>query len=98
MQGRAIDIHILVKVFSLYPLELNETHKTTYGASIGGLIVKNKLFFFVNFEYEANLTAGPLAKARNSESEDWSLSTGMVHRPLKSDMDGILSYLKDKYN
>ena len=36
----------------------NLDRKTTYGATLGGPIIKNKLFFFANFEYEKVPTIG----------------------------------------
>ena len=81
-----------------YELTRNQAHTTTYGATIGGPIIKDKLFFFLNGEYEANMTAGPSARARQSESDAWDLSKGEVHRPTVADMDAIASYLQSKYN
>ena len=81
-----------------YTLYRQQSHATTWGASIGGPIIKNKLFFFVNGEYINNVKAGPDGTARMSESEEWSPSTGTVHRPLQNDMDNLLSFLQQKYN
>lgn len=69
----------------------------TYGASLGGAIIKNKLFFFINGEYEDNVTAGPSAVARANENADWGNNTANVHRPTIADMDMMSNYLKDKY-
>lgn len=79
-------------------LTREESKAYTYGASLGGAIIKNKLFFFINGEYEDNVTAGPSATARASEKDDWGSSTGNVHRPTVSDMDMMTSYLQSKYN
>ena len=80
-----------------YELTRLQSHSTTWGASIGGPIIKDKLFFFVNGEYQSNVSAGPTGTARMSTSDDWSPSTGTVHRPLQSDMDNMLSFLNEKY-
>ena len=44
-------------------LNVEKSQYYTYGASLGGAIIKNKLFFFVNGEYEDNVSAGPTAIA-----------------------------------
>ena len=80
-----------------YELTRLQSHSTTWGASIGGPIIKDKLFFFVNGEYQSNVSAGPSGTARMSASDEWSPSTGTVHRPLQSDMDNMLSFLNEKY-
>lgn len=77
-------------------LNRSDSQNYTYGASIGGPIIKDKLFFFVNGEYEDNTTAGPSTRPRNSESE--SFGTGGVNRPLKSDLDMMSQYLINTYN
>ncbi len=80
-----------------YELTRLQSHSTTWGASIGGPIIKDKLFFFVNGEYQANVSAGPSGTARTSASDEWSPSTGTIHRPLASDMDNMLNYLNTTY-
>ena len=92
------NIHLSGNKVADYELTRNQSHITTYGANLGGAIIKNKLFFFVNGEYESNISAGPSATARNSASDKWSPSSGTVHRPLVSQMDDVLSYLSSKYN
>lgn len=69
----------------------------TYGASIGGPIIKNKLFFFINGEYEDNVSVGPTAKARNSTTDDWGNNTANVNRPTVSDMDMMRQHLITTY-
>ena len=80
-----------------YELNRLQSHSTTWGASIGGPIIKDKLFFFVNGEYQNNISAGPSGTARLSENDTWSPSNGTVHRPLQSDMDNMLNYLNTTY-
>ena len=81
-----------------YELTRLQSHSTTWGASIGGPIIKDKLFFFVNGEYQNNISAGPSGTARVNASDEWSPSNGTVHRPLVSDMDNMLSFLQNTYN
>lgn len=80
-----------------YELNRLQSHSTTWGASFGGPIIKDKLFFFANGEYLSNISAGPSGTARLSESDKWSPSSGTVHRPLQSDMDNMLSFLNKTY-
>lgn len=67
--------------------------KTTYGFTLGGPIIKNKLFFFVNYEKEK--TPGEVIKYR--AREDGEEAKGMVSRTLKSDMEKVSNHLRDKY-
>lgn len=92
------NVHLRGNKVSDYELTRNQSHTTTYGATLGGALIKNKLFFFVNGEYEANVSAGPSGTARNSENDKWEVSTGTVHRPLVSDMDAMADYLMKTYN
>ena len=80
-----------------YELTRLQSHSTTWGASFGGPIIKDKLFFFVNGDYQNNIKAGPSGTARTSASDEWFPTTGTVHRPLVSDMDNMLSFLNEKY-
>ena len=80
-----------------YELNRLQSHSTTWGASFGGPIIKDKLFFFANGEYQNNISAGPSGTARVNASDEWSPSSGTVHRPLQSDMDNMLSFLSKNY-
>ena len=71
----------------------SDESKTTYGFTLGGPIIKNKLFFFVNYEKEK--TPGEVIKYR--AREDGEDAKGMVSRTLKSDMEKVYNHLKDKY-
>ena len=77
-------------------IELEKSHQYTYGATLGGAIIKNKLFFFVNGEYEDDLTAGPIARARNDAGEKYGENG--IHRPVASKMDEIRDYLINTYD
>ena len=86
-----------------YELTRNRDHSTTYGASF----IKNKLFFFVNGEYQDNVQAGPSGIARSGANDEWS-TNGIVHRPFENTttvggrtfvgMNNISQYLSEKYN
>ena len=67
--------------------------KTVYGFTLGGPIVKNKLFFFAN--YETTKQPGEVIKYRaNAGGED---NKGNVSRTLASDLEAVQNYMKDKY-
>lgn len=79
-----------------YDLIRSDAQYYTYGASIGGRIIKDKLFFFVNGEFEDNTTAGPTSKARDNENQGYT--EGDYKRPLRSDLDMMRNYLIQNYN
>ena len=89
--------HLRGNKVSDYELNRLQSHSTTWGASFGGPIIKDKLFFFANGEYQSNISAGPSGTARVNASDEWSPSSGTVHRPLQSDMDNMLSFLNKTY-
>lgn len=64
-----------------------------YGFSIGGPIIKNKLFFFTNFETDGVTTPATTFRA-NSGSETVG---GNVTRVLKSDLDQLSAFLREKF-
>ena len=71
-----------------------KAHSTMYGFTIGGPIIKDKLFFFLNGELESNVTAGPTAVARTGE---WNPKDNMNHRPTAAEMNTIQDYLSKTY-
>ena len=73
---------------------------TTYlnnviGATVGGPIIKNKLFFFVNFEYALDTTPGANFRARTTGTEEISAT---LHRPTETFLNEVKDYLKTTYN
>ena len=74
--------------------ERNKESRTIYGATIGGPVIKNKLFFFVNGEYE--IRPGQVVTWRPSQNgqanTDLSLSRTSV-----SDMERVRQHLINNY-
>lgn len=65
------------------------------GFRLGGPIIKNKVFFFVNYEQEKNTIPGPpRVAATTSAPADY---TKNIARPTVADMDMMSKYLKDTY-
>ena len=76
-------------------VNVEDAHTYTYGASLGGAIVQNKLFFFVNGEYEDEITAGP----NGVPSKDGTaFGDNNVKRPTVEDMETMRNFLKKTYN
>jgi hypothetical protein len=78
-------------------LNLSETLKNTVGINIGGPIIKDKLFYFVNFEYETDIATGQTRLARENEDQEWG-SENQYNRPTVSQMDEIRNYLMENFN
>ncbi len=75
--------------------ERGRNRTTTYGFTLGGPIVKNKLFFFANAEY----TFVPGTANRWLPSEDGVADASKyISRTTKSDLDKLSKFLKEKYN
>ena len=72
------------------PIESN----TTYGATFGGPIIKNKLFFFANFEYEK--TPGIVNRWRPS-TDGVANPDLYISRTTVADMEKVSKHLMDKY-
>ena len=70
-----------------------EERKNVYGVTLGGPIIKNKLFFFANYEYEK--TPGQVIKYR--ARSDGETPGGMVSRVLASDMEKVSNYLLNNF-
>jgi hypothetical protein len=63
------------------------------GFRLGGPIIKDKLFFFASFEDEVEARPGTTWKANRGEAIE-----GNVTRVLASDLDGLSTFLKSKYD
>ncbi len=67
---------------------------TTYGATLGGPIVKNKLFFFANFE----MTKTPTEVNRWRGSKDGVAdANNYISRTKESDLQAVSDYVAKKY-
>ncbi len=55
------------------------------------------MFFFVNGEYEDNVTAGPKSTCTSGDSDDWGPNTANVNRPTVGKMDEIRNYFINEY-
>lgn len=62
--------------------------KSTYGASLGGPIIKDKAFFFVNAELQQDETPTPFNPA---------IYTGEANRASEADLNNLRSFLQDTY-
>lgn len=72
----------------------DKDRNTIYGFTFGGPIVKNKLFFFVNFEYEKT----PTVANRWRGSEDGVMDVdSYVSRATLEDLEKVSNFVKDKY-
>ncbi len=76
-------------------LELNSSLDNTIGATVGGPIIKDKLFFFVNFEYQLDQEPST-ALARPDENAEWGGDT-QYHRPTEAFMNQVSDYLRNTY-
>ena len=81
-----------------YPerLKLSSSLDNTIGVSVGGPIVRDKLFFFVNFEYQSDVDPGQTHFARESEDDEWGGGT-QYSRPTVERMDMMKDYLMKTY-
>ena len=68
--------------------------KTTYGFTLGGPIIKNKLFFFVNAEYSKIPTI--VNRWRGSE-DGVANADDFISRTKLSDLEAVSKFVKDKY-
>ncbi len=67
---------------------------TTYGFTLGGPIVKNKLFFFVNYEYVKTPTIANRWRGSEDGKDD---ANNYISRTKLSDLQKVSDFVKDKY-
>ncbi len=73
----------------------DKDRNTTFGVTLGGPIVKNKLFFFVNFDYSIIPTVVDRWKASDDGVAD---ASSYIARPSKSDMQKVYDHLMNNYS
>ena len=73
---------------------LPTTSANIYGFRLGGALVKNKVFYFVNAEYENISKPGLLW---NSTQDGVDPKDPNTSRVLKSDLEAVSNHLKSKY-
>ena len=69
--------------------------KNRTGVSVGGPLVRDRLFFFLNAEYDSDVSEGPEYHARNTADSPYGQDKG-YSRPIVSEMEEIRSFLKDR--
>ena len=77
-------------------VSLERSLNNTTGITLGGPIVKNKLFFFINAEYSPESVPGATRKARTDASAGYGGSTAYA-RPTEAFMNEVSTFLKDSY-
>lgn len=71
---------------------LQKSYNKIYGATLGGPIIKDKLFFFANYEYEEK------SSILNYYTPAGGSGSGNTSNVPISDMKRVADYLKSKYN
>jgi Carboxypeptidase regulatory-like domain len=72
------------------PVSIGNFNENVYGFRLGGPILKNKLFFFVNAEIQRKTEPG-------TTYVPFGETGGTPTRVLKADLDAVSSILKDKF-
>jgi outer membrane receptor protein involved in Fe transport len=65
-----------------------------FGARLGGPIVRNRLFFFVNFEQDEQTQPATVLEARANGTQ---AITGNTTRVLASDLTGLTQFLEERF-
>ncbi len=73
-------------------LDVSKSSNKVFGARLGGAIIKNKLFFFGNFEREKSVFPGNTWVAARGGNSGANVTTVRAE-----DLDAVSSYLKSQY-
>ncbi|MCX3263168.1 carboxypeptidase regulatory-like domain-containing protein [Pedobacter agri] len=76
---------------------LQKLDEKNYGFSLGGPIVKDKLFFFVNYEKKHTISPGTTKIASTPQLPFSSSSPSFVARPTADFLNTVSSYLQNTY-
>ena len=77
-------------------LPVDDGHNNTYGLSLGGPIIKDKLFFFLNGEIEDNVTTGPAARAGDGTMPEKGWQDNH-RRPQLDELESLSNYMHNQY-
>lgn len=77
-------------------LAINPEQHLLVGARVGGPIIKDKLFFFLNFEMERDVEPGPSSRA-STPGAPYTNGNDGIARPSASVMDALANYLVDQW-
>ena len=88
--------HLKGKKVAGQDITVSKSLNNTTGFTIGGPVIKNKVFFFANFEYTADVTPGSVYRVRENDSEEWGDGTTVV-RPTAAFLKDVKSYLMSEY-
>lgn len=83
------------KVGDNTPFIKNPSEYEMKGFRLGGPIIKNKLFFFVNYETENSIVPGPSRRAATAAAP--ADFTKDIARPTETELEMMSTYLRDKY-
>ncbi len=72
----------------------DKDRNTIYGMTLGGPIIKNKLFFFVNYEYSKTPTVANYWRGSEDGIGD---SNSYLSRTTLSDLQKVSDFVKEKY-
>ncbi|MBR5034028.1 MAG: TonB-dependent receptor [Bacteroidales bacterium] len=82
-------------------INLSKSFSNTTGITVGGPIVKNKLFFFLNAEYSPETVPVPGVASAKASAADYQVADkwdSNTHRPTENFMNEVKEYLKNNYN
>ncbi|UOQ55153.1 TonB-dependent receptor [Hymenobacter cellulosivorans] len=75
--------------------DIQKSQFNQYGFRLGGPVIKDKVFFFVNAEIEKSTT--PFSQRVAATPEARYGSNPNITRPLASELNGIREYLRNRY-